>query len=379
MYLQEKPESNGGTTLIFSLKEKVGALVKALKLFEQCDKCHIESRPSRFAKDEWEFFVQMNSDNDEMDTLVQDLREEAAGSVHELTRGKKKNTVPWFPSNIKDLDRFANQILSYGSELDADHPGFTDAKYRARRKIFADIAFNYRHGQKIPYMEYTAEEVQTWGKVFSELKKLFPTHACQEFLRVFPLLEQYCGFREDNIPQLEDVSEYLKSNTSLLHFKTHAVVHFTPLPRSIRKELLGHVPLFADPNFATFSQEIGLASLGAPDEYIEKLATVYWFTVEFGLCRQQGKIKAFGAGILSSFGELEYCLTDKPELRPFDPEKTCMQQKFAQSIPRPFSVHYDAYSQMVEVLDSLDKVHKLAWNVRGKILCKDSILCGVII
>ena len=54
------------------------------------------------------------------------------------------DSIPWFPKTIKDLDKFANQILSYGSELDADHPGFTDPIYRQRRKQFADIAFNYR-------------------------------------------------------------------------------------------------------------------------------------------------------------------------------------------------------------------------------------------
>jgi phenylalanine-4-hydroxylase len=69
--------------------------------------------------------------------------------------------------------------------------------------------------------------------------------------------------------------------------------------------------MFADPEFADFSQEIGLASLGASDDEVAKLVALYWFTVEFGLVRdpETKETKAFGAGLLSSCGELEYSCT----------------------------------------------------------------------
>uniref|UniRef100_A0A674NCA6 phenylalanine 4-monooxygenase n=1 Tax=Takifugu rubripes TaxID=31033 RepID=A0A674NCA6_TAKRU len=356
---------------------------KALCVFEKgINLTHIESRPSRTNTGQYEFFINVDTScSQALDEVIDSLRTEISGHVHELSRNKEKDTVPWFPNDIQDLDRFANQILSYGSELDSDHPGFTDQVYRLRRKEFADIAYNYRHGQPIPRVEYTEDEKATWGKVFRELKTLYPTHACREHNRVFPLLEKYCGYKEDNIPQLEDVSRFLQSCTGFrlrpvagllssrdflagLAFRvfhsTQYIRHssrptYTPEP-DVCHELLGHVPLFADSSFAQFSQEIGLASLGAPDEYIEKLATVYWFTVEFGLCNQGSEIRAFGAGLLSSFGELQYCLTDKPKILPFDPDKTCLQKY-------PITEYQPVYF----VADSFENAkEKVSSTIKGK-------------
>jgi phenylalanine-4-hydroxylase len=149
------------------------------------------------------------------------------------------------------------------------------------------------------------------------------------------------------------------------------------------------VPLFADPDFAAFSQEIGLCSLGASDADIKKLATIYWFTVEFGLCQQDGQLRAYGAGLLSSFGELEYCVGTEPETRPFDPAKVAIQsypitqfqplyfvaesfrnaqervREFAATMDRSFSVRYNPFTQTIEVLDTREKILKFASSIHG--------------
>ena len=61
-----------------------------------------------------------------------------------------------------------------------------------------------------------------------------------------------------------------------------------------------------------------MASLGASETELVQLAAIYWYTIEFGLCKQNNELKVYGGGILGSIGELEYSLTDVPRVYPLD-------------------------------------------------------------
>ncbi|RIA85879.1 Biopterin-dependent aromatic amino acid hydroxylase-domain-containing protein [Glomus cerebriforme] len=407
------------TTILFSVQDRVGVLDECLSSIRNLNVSltRIESRPSKTPGWDYDFFVDFSAENAEQLTRIVTTLEEITNQVKVVsatTTNAIAGQVPWFPRKKSDLDTFANKVLEMGEELDSDHPGANDPVYRARRSEITRIAKTYRHGQPIPEIQYKPEEVSTWGTVLRNLMDLYPTHACREHQYVFPLLIQNCGYRVDNIPQLESVSRFLKECTgftlrpvmglltsrdflnglafrvfhSTQYIRHHSKPFYTPEP-DVCHELLGHAPLFCDPDFADFSQEIGLSSLGASDDDIEKLSTIYWFTVEFGLCRQENEIRAYGAGLLSSYGELNYALSENPEKRPFDPSKTALQKyivteyqpiyfvaesfkdaqqkvrEFAKTLNRPFSVRYNPYTESVEVLDNKEKIIRYTQNIKN--------------
>ena len=76
--------------------------------------------------------------------------------------------------------------------------------------------------------------------------------------------------------------------------------------------------MVAQPEYADFSQRIGLASLGCSDSELLKLAALYWFTVEFGLCREGSELKVYGGGILGGLAELDCCMSGVPKYYPLD-------------------------------------------------------------
>ncbi len=230
--------------------------------------------------------------------------------------------------------------MSHIVELDADHPGFHDPAYRRRRDQIAVLAPPLGSGEPPKRVEYTDAEKATWRTVFDKLTALYPTHACREFREVVDDM----GYVADEIPQLADVSEFLRVRTGFRlqpvaglvsareflgalaertfcatqYIRHHSEPLYTPEP-DIVHELMGHAPMLGIREFADLSQKIGEGSRGATDLQVRQLATLYWFTIEFGVLESGGGLRAYGAGLLSSFGELQHALSGGPEIRRFDP------------------------------------------------------------
>ncbi|KAF8065886.1 DGAT1C [Scenedesmus sp. PABB004] len=283
----------------------------------------------------------------------------APAAPNGTARGQRSERVP---ASIADVDN--GKILGFGADLAEDHPGFHDADYKRRRVAIADIARRHEVGEPIPRVEYSREETAVWGTALGSLRRLFPAHACAAFNAALPRF----GFREDEVPQLQDVSDVLADATGWrvrpvaglmssreflagLAFKyfhsTQYVRHssmpaYTPEPDVVH-ELIGHVPMLAVPAFAGMVQAIGEASLGADEATIRHLTKVYWYTVEFGVVREGAGVKAFGAGVLSSFGELEHMAAGGAELSAFDP-----------AAPLPKMSYRDGYQARYYVLESFE-------------------------
>ena len=95
---------------------------------------------------------------------------------------------------------------------------------------------------------------------------------------------------------------------------------YTPAP-DLFHDMFGHMPLLTDVNFASFYQMFGEAALNAEGVNRKMLETFHWFTVEFGLIKKSEGMRIYGAGIISSLGEIQHALSNEVEVKKFDPEK----------------------------------------------------------
>jgi phenylalanine-4-hydroxylase len=208
-----------------------------------------------------------------------------------------------------------------------DHPGANDPDYRQRRNTIAAAALAWRPGEPAPRIDYLPAEHGVWATVSRELAPKHELYAVAEYREALAAV----GLERDRVPSLDDVSdrlaalsgwsyvpaaglvglrEFYGSLERRVFHSTQYVRHpalplYTPEPDIIH-EVVGHGHLIATPTFGALHQLAGAAAnrLG-DDENLLFLSRVFWFSLEFGVVVEAGELRAYGAGILSSYGEIE--------------------------------------------------------------------------
>ncbi|MFE3800222.1 phenylalanine 4-monooxygenase [Nocardia tengchongensis] len=222
--------------------------------------------------------------------------------------------------------------------LSDQHPGVHDPVYRSRRNAIAAMALEYRPGDPVPRVDYTAAEQQVWRIVSRELARKREKYACTEVIEAAERL----GLPSDHVPQLDEVTAKLVPLTgfryapaaglvplreffgsfadrtfhSTQYIRHHSAPLYTPEPDAIH-EILGHANQLASPRFAALYETAGAAvSRLETERALKFLADVFWFSMEFGVLREHGEVRCYGAGLLSSYGEIEEFRD--ADLRPLD-------------------------------------------------------------
>ncbi|WP_125076400.1 phenylalanine 4-monooxygenase [Pseudoxanthomonas sp. SGT-18] len=221
-----------------------------------------------------------------------------------------------------------------------------------------------------PWDDYSADDHATWGTLYERQRRLLVGRACDEFLRA----QDAMGMDARAIPRFDQLNEVLGATTGWtlvgvegllpeLDFFKHLANRRFPVTWWIRRpeqidyiaepdlfhDLFGHVPLLMDPVFADYMQAYGRGGVkahGIGPEALQNLTRLYWYTVEFGLVRQAGGLRIYGAGIVSSAGESQYSLeSDAPNRIGFDLERI-MRTRY----------RIDTYQKTYFVIDSFQQL-----------------------
>jgi phenylalanine-4-hydroxylase len=227
------------------------------------------------------------------------------------------------------------------------------------------------------YDGYTEENQETWVRLCDQQQAYLEENASQVYLdgaRAIKLVREHIphldGERSINTYlgkltgwQSKPVPGYLPAKAffaclSRREFPTTIVIrplesiNYLPEP-DIFHDIYGHVPLHADPVFADFLQTYGKAALLTDDpQHTERLARLFWFTVEFGLIREGGRTKLYGSGLISSPGESRNALeSDDVERRPFDLDQVC-ETSFEIDHYQPILYELESFEQLRDGMTS---------------------------
>src|SRR4051795_5442111 len=211
--------------------------------------------------------------------------------------------------------------------LDDDHPGANDPTYRARRNEIAKAALAWKPGTLPPRIAYTDDEQRVWRTVCREIAPKHELYAVNEYREALERVD----LPRDRVPGLDEVTERVEPLTgwryvpaaglvplrefygsleqrvfhSTQYLRHPAVPLYTPEPDLIH-EVIGHGHLLATPTFGELHRLAGEATNRLrDDDNVSFLSKVFWFSLEFGAVVEDGELRAYGAGILSSYGEID--------------------------------------------------------------------------
>lgn len=245
-------------------------------------------------------------------------------------------------------------------------------------------------GRQIQPPIFTQTQHDTWHALYTQQEKLLEDRVCKEYIDGRKALH----YTSKTIPNLADISEQLRKHSGWQLIRVNGYVpeplffqmlghkcfpstdfirhphelEYTPAPDMFH-DLMGHIPMFTNPRFASFFYQYGLAGLNAKSEDdIARLGRIYWFTVEFGLMnptahwgskRDPNATRIYGAGIVSSVGEIPNSLSDKVKRTPFDIDFISQQV---------FDIHH-MQEQLFEI-ESFDELESefTRWAMENKLL-----------
>ncbi|OWP64192.1 phenylalanine 4-monooxygenase [Hymenobacter amundsenii] len=226
------------------------------------------------------------------------------------------------------------------------------------------------------YDQYTDADQHVWQLLFDRQMTLLPGRAADDFLEGV----RQVGFTRNAIPDFREVNPRLLEQTGWELVVVPGIVDDTvffgllanrqfPATTWLRTleqldyleepdmfhDVFGHVPLLTNPGFAAFLQALGAAAVqhgtGRP-EVLEMFTRLYWFTAEFGLVQQPEGLRIYGAGLLSSHGEVKFSLSDQPTRLPFSLRGV---------LETPFEK--DKFQDLYFVLDNMEQLPESLTNL----------------
>jgi phenylalanine-4-hydroxylase len=231
---------------------------------------------------------------------------------------------------------------------------------------------------KQEYDKYVAEDHQVWSILYEKMMKILPDYATKAYIEGI----EKVGFEPNRIPEFSLSNENLKAITGWMIYVVPGLIDNKPFfehlsnrefPAStwLRKmsqleyleepdmfhDVFGHVPLLANEHFANFLSKLAEIALEhIEDEWaVEILSRLYWYTIEFGLIREDGKLKVYGAGILSSSGETVYSIDSDIPVR------------HEYNVRQIFSTPYikDKFQEQYFVIDSYEQLYNSIPEIRA--------------